>query len=148
MRASRFCMWVLALFVSLPIQAAQPAATPGSNPDAGITIPQEQYGGLVANQTVTVAGQDFYQYFVSAWRDQALNERYAIAIHERPSARSGSRIWIEYAQRPIFQAVLPASRAAVKALSEQAVTITYQKVADTEVERLLFRDVDLGVDEI
>lgn len=109
---------------------------------------QDLYGGVVANQTITVAGQDFYQYFVSAWRDRDMGERFAISVHERPSARWGSQIWIEYAQRRVFQAFLPTGRAGIKALSEQAVEAAYQKIADAEVERLLFRDPDMGSDEI
>jgi curli production assembly/transport component CsgE len=139
---------MLAAFICAPVFATGPKGSPAGNSHAETSLPQEQYGGLVANQTVTVAGQDFYQYFVAAWRDQDLSERYAISIHERPSARWGSRIWVEYAQRRVFQALLPTARAAIKALSDQAVAVAYQKAADAEVERLLFRDVDLGADEI
>lgn len=111
-------------------------------------VQQEAYGGLVANQTVTVAGQDFFQSFTSAWRERDLSERYAISIGEKPSARWGSQIWIEYAQRRIFQASLPTGRAGIKELSEQAVEVAYQRITDAEVERLLFRDIDLGPDEM
>lgn len=115
---------------------------------AGRKTLQELYGGVVANQTITVAGQDFFQYFVSAWRDRDMSERFVVSVHERPSARWGSQIWIEYGQRRVFQASLPAGRAGIKALSEQAAEAAYQKVADAEVERLLFRDPDMGSDEI
>lgn len=109
---------------------------------------EEQYAGIVANQTVTVAGHDFYRYFVASWRDRELSERYAISIHERPSARSGTQVWIEYAQRRVFHAALPAGRASIRLLSEQAVEMALQKVAEIEVERLLFREADIGADEI
>jgi curli production assembly/transport component CsgE len=102
----------------------------------------------VADQTVTVAGQDFYQQFVVAWRERDIAERYAISVHERPSARWGSQVWIEYAQRRIFQAALPAGRTGIRQLGEQAAEFAFQKVTDAEVERLLFRDADVGVDEI
>ena len=111
-------------------------------------VPQESFGGIVADQTVTVAGQDFFQQFVTAWRERDSAERYAIAIHERPSARWGSQVWIEYGQRRIFQAALPTGRAGIRQLSEQAADIVFQKVTDAEVERLLFRDADIGPDEI
>lgn len=109
---------------------------------------QEQYGGIVTDQTITVAGQDFYQYFVALWRDQPLNERYTIAIRERPSARWGNKVWVEYANRRVFEAVLPANRSNIKAISEQAVEISYKNVVDTEVQRLFFRDQDIGPDEM
>lgn len=145
LNAYRIGVIAFLLFGPPPIVAAEqitPAEPPARN------FAKESYGGLVANQTVTVAGQDFFQYFVSAWRDRDLSERYAISVHERPSARWGTQVWIEYAQRRIFQASLPTARSGVRELGEQAVEEVYQKIADTEVERLLFRDVDLGPDEM
>ncbi|WP_162256871.1 CsgE family curli-type amyloid fiber assembly protein [Noviherbaspirillum sp. Root189] len=108
----------------------------------------ETYGGIVVNQTVTVAGQEFFQCFVAAWRDRDLSERYAISVMERPSARWGSQIWIEFARRRVFQAPLPTARVGIRALSEQATEVVAQMVADMEVERLLFREPDLGPDEL
>ena len=111
-------------------------------------IPEDSLGGIVADETVTVSGQDFFRQFVAAWRDRDTAERYAISIHERPSARWGGQVWIEYAQRRIFQAALPAGQAGIRELGQQAADIAYQKVTDAEVERLLFRDADIGPDEI
>lgn len=117
-------------------------------PDLNGRVLEELYGGIVVDQTITVIGHEFYQYFSSLWRDQDLSNRYAISIHERPTARWGSQIWIEYAQRRVFQAVLPPTRTNIKAMSEQAVEVAYPRVIDVEVQRLLFRDPDLGADEI
>lgn len=108
----------------------------------------QQQGGFVINQTVTVAGHDFYQHFALGWRERELGERFMVSVHEQPSARWGSRVWIEYAQRRVFQASLPPSRAAIRSISSQAVKITEQRIADTEAERLLFRDPDLATDEL
>ncbi len=149
MTLSRLLLLV-SLSVAGPIQAiAEPRIQPPpENASVDKRALQEMYGGVVTDETVTVAGQDFYQYFVTAWRERDLSERYAISIHERPSPRWGTRVWIEYAQRRVFQAQLPTGRAGIRALSEQAVEMAYQKVADIEVERLLFRDADMGADEI
>lgn len=108
----------------------------------------EADGELVANQTVTVAGQEFFRHFVFAWRERDMAERYAIVIRERPSARWGTRIWVEFAQKRVFEAALPRARSAIKTLSEHAAETAYQKVIDAEVERLLFRGADVGPDEI
>jgi curli production assembly/transport component CsgE len=105
-------------------------------------------GGVVTNQVITVAGQDFYQHFVNAWRDKDGSERYTLAIHERPSARWGSEIWIEFAQRRVFRTYLPPARAAIKPISEEAANITYQAVLQADVQRQLIHDADLGRDEI
>lgn len=109
---------------------------------------QELYAGVVVDQTITVAGHEFYQHFAALWREKEMASRYAISVHERPSARWGTQIWIEYAQRRVFQVFMPAARSNVRAVSEQAAEIAFQNVIDTEVKRLLFREPDLGADEI
>ncbi len=137
-----------AAIVALFIWPALAGAAPEPAVELNGRVLQELYGGVVVDQTITVAGQDFYQYFIVLWRDKPLSEQYAISIHERPSARWGNQVWIEFAQRRVFQTILPASRAGIKPVSEQAAEIAYQNVVDTEVQRLLFRDLDLGADEM
>lgn len=132
----------------LALATATTAATAaGQTVAGGKKMKADHYGGMLTNQTVTVAGQDFYRYFVFEWLERGMDDRFAIAIRERPSARWGTQISIEYAQRRVFHAQLPTARAAIKALSERAALAVSQQVADTEVERLLFRDADLGPDE-
>ena len=104
-------------------------------------------GGVVTSQPVTVAGHDFCQYFIAAWRDKEGSERYPLAIRERPSARWGSEVTIEYAQRRIYRVQLPASRAAVRATGEDAADAAYQAVQQAELDRKLVQDADLAPDE-
>ena len=106
------------------------------------------YGGVVVDQTVTGFGHVFYQNFVSFWRDQPLSDRYSISIHESATARFGSKVWVEYAQRRMFQAFLPPSNTVIRATSEKAAALVYSNIIDTDVQRLLFRDVDIGQDEL
>ncbi|HJV84721.1 MAG TPA: CsgE family curli-type amyloid fiber assembly protein [Noviherbaspirillum sp.] len=146
---SRLLLLASLSFVALVQAVAEPRMP---QPAPAISVDkralQETYGGVVTDETVTVGGQDFYQCFVTAWRERDLSERYVISIHERPSARWGTRVWIEYAQRQVFQMQLPVGRTGIRALSEQAAEIAYKKITDIEVERLLFRDTDMGADEI
>lgn len=109
---------------------------------------QEIYAGVVTNQTVTFTGQGFYREFVKHWSDKERAERYSIAIHERPSARWGSLIWIEYANRKIFQIFVSPGRADIKSISEQAAESAYQNVVEADIQRLLIREPDVGPDEI
>lgn len=109
---------------------------------------QEIYAGVVTNQTVTFTGQGFYREFVKHWSDKERAERYSIAIHERPSARWGSLIWIEYANRKIFQVFVSPGRADIKSISEQAAELAYQNVVEADIQRLLIREPDVGPDEI
>jgi curli production assembly/transport component CsgE len=130
----------LALFLLSLACACVPAAAqlPGAPGDGT---------GIVTNQAITVAGHEFSDYFIAAWRDKPDSERYAIAIRERPSARLGSQVRVEFAQRPVYQSRLPPSRAALKSLGEQAAELAYQAVQATEAQRVLVNDADLGADE-
>ena len=144
------CIAICVLLVATVSGYAEPRGASVDHPHdvVGKKVRRDLYGGVVTNQTVTVAGQDFYQYFVAAWREREMSERFAISIRERPSARWGSQVWVEYAQRRIFQAQLPTGRAGIKALSERAVDVAYQTIADAEAERVLLKDADIGSDEI
>jgi len=108
----------------------------------------EMYGGVVVNQTITMIGQEFYQEFMALWREKEQIERFVLSIHERASARQGSQIWITFGEKRVFQAQLPSTRSRVRDLSQHAVEIAYQQIIDTELQTLLFRDVDLGPSEL
>lgn len=119
--------------------SAQPLTGRNMNPDS--------YTGIVINQTVTVAGSDFFQYFIAAWRDNEMVDNYAISINERPTARFGSQIWVTYGQRRVFQAFLPPARSAIKSIALSVADQVYQTVVEADVQRILFRDPDLAQDE-
>ncbi|WLI91413.1 CsgE family curli-type amyloid fiber assembly protein [Massilia sp. R2A-15] len=104
--------------------------------------------GIVTSQAITVAGREFSDYFIAAWRDKQDSDRYTLAIHERPSARSGSQVWIEFGHRRVFQMQLPAARAALKGRAEQAAESTWQAVLEADGQSRLINDADLARDEI
>lgn len=125
------------------------ACAPGAQASpqhAGANL-QAEVGAIVTNRAITVAGHEFFGYFIAAWRDKPDSERYPLAIHERPSARLGSQVRIEFAQRPVFQVRLPPSRAALRSLGEEAAEATYQAVLAANAQRVLLDDADLARDE-
>ena len=105
-------------------------------------------GGVVVNRTVTVLGQDFYQNFTALWRQKDISNKFSISIHERPSARFGSEIWVLFRQKRMFHTFLPPARAATKRISAQAVELVYQNIADSEIERIMVKSPDLGPEEM
>ncbi|AQV96463.1 hypothetical protein BJN34_21585 [Cupriavidus necator] len=108
----------------------------------------DSLGGIVTNQVMTIAGQDFYSYFAEAWRDLPLTDRYVVSVRERPSARWGSLIWVEFESRRVFEQFLPPRRAALKQIAERAAAVAYDNVVQADIARLLFRDADLAADEM
>lgn len=134
------------LFI-VPAAWAQPPV--GTESAAAPARPADPYSGVVVNDTVTFIGQDFYSTFVASWREEANVERFTVTVRERPSARWGSLISIEYEHREMFRAFLsPGRRDFVRQAARDASQIVYQNVVNTEVQRLLFRDPDMARDEI
>lgn len=112
------------------------------------SVLDDPLGGIVVNRTVTVLGNDFYQYFARAWRNKDGDQRYSISVHERPSARWGSEIWIQYRQQRVFHMFLSPARQAAKETSEQAAEIVYENVVNSEIQRMLVQSKDLGEEEL
>ena len=103
--------------------------------------------GIVTNQAVTVAGHEFCNHFIAEWRDKPGSEHYTLAIRERPSARWGSAVWIDFGQQRVLQLQLPPARAALKSIAQSAAENTYQTIRDIERQRQLVSDADLAPDE-
>jgi len=114
----------------------------------GAVAEQEQFAGALIDHTITVAGHEFFKQFSMLWREQPLNERYLLTIHEQPSARRGTSVWIEYDRVRVFQAYLPANRTKLGELVREANEACYRNVIDAEVRKLLFRETDFARDEI
>jgi curli production assembly/transport component CsgE len=108
----------------------------------------DQFEGIVIDQTFTRPGKEFYQIFTAHWQDQPLSERYTISVKEQPSARFGSQVYIVFGNRRIFQGQISPNRNQIRMLSEAAVGMAYKAVTEGEMQRLLFKDPDLGQDEI
>jgi len=150
------CMLVIAL--ALPVAQAGPvdaAVQSGASdqPQAARDPAQaasalDQFDGIVIDQTMTRPGKEFYQLFSTGWHDQTLSERYTISVREQPSARFGSQIHIVFGSRRVFQGQLSPNRSQIKMLADAAINIAYKAVTEGEMQRLLFKDPDVGQDEI
>lgn len=128
------------------VNGTDPTKTGADQPRRSVF--DDPLGGIVVNRTVTVLGKDFYQYFSSRWRQKDISGQYTISIHERPSARFGSEIWVQFRQKRMFHAFLPPARAATKKISWSAVELVYQNINDSELERIMVKTPDLGPEEM
>jgi curli production assembly/transport component CsgE len=151
------CLLVILISMPRPDAAAadnnrsgMPAADSALTAKAGAAqslAALDLFEGIVINQTLTRAGQHFYALFSARWYDLPLAARYTISIREQPSARFGSQIIVQFGQRRIFQTLISPNRSR-PGLIETAVDTVYQAVTEGEMQRLLFKDPDLGLDEI
>ena len=129
----------------LALAAAYPLACAVAGQDGRDPAPDGW--GIVTSQPITVAGHEFCRSFLAAWLDKPGSDRYTIAIRERPSARWGTQVWVEYGPRRVLQVQLPPTRTALKALGENAAESAYRAVLDVERQRTLILDADLAPDE-
>ncbi len=104
--------------------------------------------GIVINRTVTVLGKDFYHYFVTAWRQKDGDNRYSLTVYERPSARWGSEIWIEYQRNQMFRIFLSPARQAARKVSEEAAEIVHRNIIESEIRKALTQSQDLADEEL
>jgi curli production assembly/transport component CsgE len=134
----KLCTFILLALPGLPAASGEPVPTPAAH---------EAIAGILVNQTVTVAGQEFHAAFAALWADKPEIPAYGLAIRERPSARRGTTVEVEHANQIVFRAYLPPARAQIRPLAEQAVEMVYENAVAAQVQ-LLLRDDDLAADEI
>lgn len=87
------------------------------------TEPELELNGLVVDRTITINGHEFYRYFNMAYESPFNISQYNLTIHEKPSARWGSRIWIQTDGKILFQAFVHPGRAKLKLIAEDAANI-------------------------
>jgi curli production assembly/transport component CsgE len=150
MRFSTSLPGLLILLLSAPLVQSKPmpAATAASASSHAKSIEQDLLNGVITNRTITVLGWDFYQYFTAIWQAKYNKERFSLSIHERPTARWGSEIWIQYGQNRVFHIFLPPARSATKAVSMQAADLVYKSIVGINVQRSLYTDIDLAPEEM
>lgn len=107
----------------------------------------QDVGGLVVAQTMTMAGRAFYDSFASTWHDKDPDGRFSVSITERPTARLGSQVFVDYGNRRLFQMFLPPNRSLIPEIGAGAAAQVYQAILDYQVAQF-FGDPDIGRDEL
>ncbi|MGN6580355.1 MAG: CsgE family curli-type amyloid fiber assembly protein [Bordetella sp.] len=127
---------------------AEPNPPNGKLNDQG-DINSEPLAGLVINRTKTVLGWDFYSNFASLWSSLHPESRDNLTIIERPTAQFGSEISITFANDTVvYHVFLPPTRSRVQEQSSQAVQVVSDNIIRIEVQRKIFKDFDLGPEEL
>ncbi|VVN98673.1 CsgE family curli-type amyloid fiber assembly protein [Pseudomonas fluorescens] len=111
------------------------------------TLNRIEVGGIVTGQTITQAGRDFYDSFATTWRDKDEAGRFVVAIAERPNARWGSQVFVNYGNQRLFQVFLPPNRSLIPTIGSAAAIQVYQAILDYQLVQF-FGDPDLARDEL
>jgi curli production assembly/transport component CsgE len=105
-------------------------------------------GGLVLDATVTVLGREFFTAYADAWRELDSAQRYSVTILEVPTARFGSSIRVQARGRTVYQSMLRPNRQAARELAPVVAGDIFNSLIRVEAEEALFRDPDLGREEL
>lgn len=111
------------------------------------TLNNSDVGGLVIGQTITLAGRAFYDSFAVAWNEKDEGGHFTVAITERPTARLGSQVFVDYGNRRLFQTFLPPNRSLIPTIGATAAAQVYQAILDYQLAQF-FGDPDMGRDEL
>lgn len=106
-----------------------------------------EVGGLVVGQTMTQNGRAFYESFAAAWNEKDESGRFTISVVERPTARLGSQMFINYGSRRMTQLQLPPNRSLIPALGADVAAQVFQAILDYQLAQF-FGDRDLARDEL
>jgi curli production assembly/transport component CsgE len=123
----------------------------GQGEVAALSMPQLPHNkletdGIVTDQTITLPAKQFYDVFMADWRDLDENGRFTLSISERPSARWGSQVFVDYGNHRLFQALLPPNADRIRNIARGAVQQVYQAIVSSQVADAL-PDPDLARDE-
>ncbi len=114
---------------------------PPTDPDQGLT-------GVVTDRTITNLGRRFFNAFFDAWMDEPDREGVSLSVIEKPSARWGSLIIVEYRHEEIFKSFIQPGKQDIEALGRQAAREAAKRVAAERIERVLMINPDLAADEL
>ena len=105
--------------------------------------------GIIIDHTITFIGREFYIDFAQAWSEVGLGRNgYNLTVREQPTSVSGSRVWVEFNRRNMFETFLSPATVTTEEAAEVAAKSIAKKLRDLEIQKHLFVDPDLAPDEI
>lgn len=140
--------WVVIFLLCLDIPAfAETHVTPSPDVTSTRLLNRAEVAGLVVGQTVTMNGRAFYDGFASAWAELDEAGRFNVSILERPTARLGSQMFIDYGNKRMVQIALPTNRSQIPDISAGIAAQVYEGILKYQVAQVL-GEPDLARDEL
>lgn len=108
---------------------------------------EDEIRGFIVDNSISHIGHEFYRYFTERLRDTSRLD-FNLVVRERPSARWGSLVWVEYEGRTLYRRFLAPNVAELQPLAYEAADLVKEAVTRQKLERLLQDTYDLDKDEI
>jgi len=107
----------------------------------------EEMLGFIVDDTISHIGHDFYYSFSERLRATSPMD-FNLVVCERPSARWGSLVTVEYRQRLVYRRFLPPNTVDLQDDAYQAADVVRAQIAQQKLEALLQDTTDLERDEL
>ncbi|MCO1333857.1 curli production assembly/transport protein CsgE [Microbulbifer sp. OS29] len=104
--------------------------------------------GLVIDNTVSGIGHEFARSLSIYISSNFGSFDYNLTVHERPSARWGSVVWVTYDASQVFKTVIYPGRRKFGEVVEQAASQINNNVRQQRLQELFSQNIDLAGDEI
>lgn len=114
---------------------------------ASVAGVDDELNGFLLDQTVSHIGHQFYRHFSARLRDISQLD-FNLVVRERPSARWGSLLWVEYEQRTVYRGMLSPNTAQLPEIAAAAADEVKEAVTRRRLEMLLQDTTDMDRDEL
>ncbi|MNQ36488.1 curli assembly protein CsgE [compost metagenome] len=108
---------------------------------------EDELMGFIVDYTISHIGHDFYRAFSERLRDTSKLD-FNLVVRERPDARWGSLIWVEYEQRVLYRRFLPPNTSELQPAAYEAADLVLEAIAQQKLQRLLQDTHDMERDEL
>ena len=108
---------------------------------------EDEMMGFIVDSTISHIGHDFYYSFAERLRATSRLD-FNLVVREKPDARWGSLVTVEYQQRLIYRRFLPPNTVELKEAAFEAADLVKQEIVRRKLESLLQDTTDLERDEL
>lgn len=108
---------------------------------------EDEMKGFIVDNTISHIGHDFYYSFAERLRATSRLD-FNLVVRERPDARWGSLVTVEYEQRVIYRRFLPPNTTELKDAAYEAADLVKEQIIQRKLQMLLQDTTDLERDEL
>ncbi|PWB33907.1 curli production assembly/transport protein CsgE [Pseudomonas sp. SDI] len=108
---------------------------------------KDEMMGFIVDYTVSHIGHAFYNSFTERLRATSRLD-FNLVVRERPDARWGSLVTVEFQQRLIYRRFLPPNTVELKDVAYEAADLVRAEIVQRKLQSLLQDTTDLERDEL
>ena len=117
-------------------------------PHALSTELEDEISGFTTDNTITRIGHEFARYLSDYRNSHYPQSPYNLSVYERPSARWGNLIWVEYNHRQVYRRFFSAGLNEIQIAAQQAAESIHKQVNQLELQAMFEDRFDLDKDEL